>query len=258
MKAIIASPAEDTPRLMYADYVKEHDGKEGERLAEFICLQIKISKHGYKPRSRFNREVPRVYCSSCLALYAIPYGDLTQNISDECPACENGGIAWSSAKRAIPDEHVADFKRERVLLDTDTVTVDGFNPIWPTWLHRRGFPAGLCCSRFFFSKHAKTLFSAHPIEFVYAINLQIAWSEDAYDPEESHWFINFSDTNIDRQLCTKFPILLSEFEDHKLARELLSRGLVSIGRELAGLSPLYDQELDPIEEVRGVAAERNE
>src|SRR5829696_8618990 len=55
LAAIQAHPEEDTPRLMYADWLDEH-GKP--RRAEFIRVQIELSRLEHLPRAELNRHVP--------------------------------------------------------------------------------------------------------------------------------------------------------------------------------------------------------
>lgn len=78
MRAIVAQPEEDTPRLMYADYLQELGGKVNYRRAEFIRLQIEAAK---MPMTCSKREaedkrlsvswageyypMPRCRCESC-------------------------------------------------------------------------------------------------------------------------------------------------------------------------------------------------
>lgn len=44
MAAIIANPDEDTPRLMFADWLQEHGNKADQARAEFIRLQIQLAR----------------------------------------------------------------------------------------------------------------------------------------------------------------------------------------------------------------------
>ncbi|MCI0702082.1 MAG: TIGR02996 domain-containing protein, partial [Planctomycetia bacterium] len=44
MAAIIANPQEDTPRLVFADWLQEHGDKHDQARAEFIRLQIKLAQ----------------------------------------------------------------------------------------------------------------------------------------------------------------------------------------------------------------------
>jgi uncharacterized protein (TIGR02996 family) len=53
LKAILNNPAEDTPRLMYADWLEESGQPER---AEFIKLQIELDRSKKPPKSKTNRE----------------------------------------------------------------------------------------------------------------------------------------------------------------------------------------------------------
>src|SRR5687767_8924873 len=55
LAAIAAHPDEDTPRLMYADWLDEH-GKP--RRAEFVRVQIEIARLEHLPRAALNLHVP--------------------------------------------------------------------------------------------------------------------------------------------------------------------------------------------------------
>jgi uncharacterized protein (TIGR02996 family) len=55
LSAIAAHPEEDTPRLMFADWLDEH-GKP--RRAEFIRVQIELSRLEHLPRAALDRHVP--------------------------------------------------------------------------------------------------------------------------------------------------------------------------------------------------------
>jgi uncharacterized protein (TIGR02996 family) len=48
MRAILDQPADDTPRLAFADWLEEHGGTAGAARAEFIRLQIALA--GGAPR----------------------------------------------------------------------------------------------------------------------------------------------------------------------------------------------------------------
>jgi uncharacterized protein (TIGR02996 family) len=50
--AILAQPDEDTPRLVYADWLDEHGGEAGRARAEFIRLQIEDMREGLSERRR--------------------------------------------------------------------------------------------------------------------------------------------------------------------------------------------------------------
>ncbi len=46
MAAIIANPDDDTPRLVFADWLQEHGDKHGQARAEFIRLQCELAQQG--------------------------------------------------------------------------------------------------------------------------------------------------------------------------------------------------------------------
>ena len=55
LAAIAAHPDEDTPRLMYADWLDEH----GQPVrAEFIRVQIELARKEHLPRAVLNRYAP--------------------------------------------------------------------------------------------------------------------------------------------------------------------------------------------------------
>src|SRR5688572_19432410 len=54
LSAIAALPAEDTPRLAYADWLDEHDRPVR---AEFIRVQVAIAQKDHLPRAILNRHV---------------------------------------------------------------------------------------------------------------------------------------------------------------------------------------------------------
>jgi uncharacterized protein (TIGR02996 family) len=62
LAAILAQPEEDTPRLVYADWLDEHGDAAGRARAEFIRLQIELARSGLTDRRRKGAE------DRCLAL----------------------------------------------------------------------------------------------------------------------------------------------------------------------------------------------
>jgi uncharacterized protein (TIGR02996 family) len=253
LRAILINPAEDTPRLMYADYIEEYGGSTGAQHAELIRLQIKIAGYGYKPRTHFNREIPAMYCVKCKALHANLFASterLVSSITDECDLCYIHRTFWFT-KSPLLAEHIADFRREREMLDLLS-GVRVVSEVKGYKLLRRGFVSGIRLSEEEFLRDAEMLFSLHPIETVTITDIHpdhyLGTEEEGYSDEFWYW----RDCEFIERLSSKYPSLRWESLSEWSANEWLSRACVSYGRELAGLPPLYDERLRPLPTVNEV------
>ncbi|MBA4189077.1 MAG: hypothetical protein C0467_13850 [Planctomycetaceae bacterium] len=61
MAAIIANPDEDTPRLVFADWLQEHGDKHEQARAEFIRLQCELAKLPEKPVTANHRRAKALH-----------------------------------------------------------------------------------------------------------------------------------------------------------------------------------------------------
>lgn len=157
MRTIIASPADDAPRLVYADWLEEHGG-EPER-AEFIRLQIRIA------------HTPEFLPTEC---------NVCGNTSDEYGTIEHGRGCYvvnedGGGTTAADDnpKYEALRRRERELdahkLDLDWLgfpfTVVSIHPA-TAYEYRRGFCAAVRISWQDWLAHHAAIIAATPLERV--------------------------------------------------------------------------------------------
>lgn len=197
LRAILEHPAQDAPRLMYADWLQENGN---ESRAEFIRAQC-------ANRNRFS--------------WFIGGHDST---------------GWH------PHTHECGDKSEFGV--------------------SRGFVCEVCLTLAAFVQHAKSLFSAHPIERVTLAD-KSPWENATNPATHFGWWcenelmdrntesdvlplpvmlcMDSDDRRQDRVIASRFDrdrmhgVIL--FEDRDTARDALSRACVAYGRSLAGLSP---------------------
>lgn len=218
LKAICEQPADDTARMVFADWLEEHG--EPER-AEFVRLQIALARvvceweaAGKQPCERWNAERP-VYRMMTI-----------------CPACQRGfrlrdrerelntaknNLAWGSA-RAL---WAAGLKMPYVgVLGLPNHVGEVFS---------RGFVSAVSLPCDAFVRHAEALFRAHPIESVTLTDARFYRSEWA--SEAAPWTFG---ARLMRILDTAPPKKWWHATE-AAARAHLSKYCVSYGRKLADL-----------------------
>ena len=132
--AILAEPAEDTPRLAYADWLDEHDEHE---LAEFIRVQV---------------EVARGKCE----------------VHENTTGCAKGRSPWCDwCLLGLRERELLGGDRLTFL---GQPTIDIVDPYYGrsemSWEFRRGFMADLTCTWYAWRTHAAAITARQPIERV--------------------------------------------------------------------------------------------
>ena len=56
LAAVLAAPADDTPRLVFADWLDDHAGEDGERQAAFIRVHVAYAR---ERRVTYQRKLER-------------------------------------------------------------------------------------------------------------------------------------------------------------------------------------------------------
>lgn len=149
LPAILTAPDDDTPRLIYADWLEEHGGDAGRARAEFIRVQCRLAEMDEAGEGVIDPEEGH----TC--------------VYDPCPVC------------ALVAEYERLKRRERKLLDGPRPAIYQPEVVWfnggdgtetwkilfrPTW--RRGFVEAVTCSGGDWLAHADALLSQQPIREV--------------------------------------------------------------------------------------------
>lgn len=213
LRAILMHPAEDTPRLVFADWLQEH---------------------GDEARAGFIRDT-----------------------RENWPHVNK---LWHEISACIPTAKIAGYGRE----DGTGLPRWTFNlpELWGRVFYERGFLCEICLPLSAFMRHAKALFSAHPIERVtLTTNDRAVWFNA--DRDIFGWWCEgelsaLTDPNVlplplmlhmadDERRCDKLianRFTLEEmqgcilFREDAHARDALSRACVSFGRAEAKLPAL--------------------
>ncbi|MBY0460193.1 MAG: TIGR02996 domain-containing protein [Gemmataceae bacterium] len=120
LAAIAANPEEDTPRLVYADYLDERGDKLAAARAEFIRLQVMLYR---APADTLEVRVARTRANGLLELFAAPWGFPIQTSYRFEYKVRRGFIDEVTAPAADAPRVCALLEREPVL--RLTVTRDG-------------------------------------------------------------------------------------------------------------------------------------
>lgn len=75
LKSILTQPAEDTPRLVYADWLDERGQYGDAERAEFIRVQVKLGAWGREKAERLNDETDWSQCTGTAASWCPNCGD---------------------------------------------------------------------------------------------------------------------------------------------------------------------------------------
>jgi uncharacterized protein (TIGR02996 family) len=119
LRAILREPAEDTPRVLYADYLDEN-GQPAR--AEVIRVQIELAPHRTRPRGG-RSNIPSHRCVECNTLWTRWENDGTWSLAcaDAEPCCDN--VAMGEQIVPLDAATVELFCRESNLLARN----------WQTW-----------------------------------------------------------------------------------------------------------------------------
>lgn len=213
LRAILVDPADDLPRLAYADWCEEN-GQEDR--GEFIRVQVELAKMDEDGWG-----------------YDEEYGHTCHE--DPCPVCD-------SVDR---HEHLA--RRERELLTghrhyvwsslpSDVMLASGY------WTFARGFASAITLGLADFLTHAATLGASQPITSVTLSDVEVTTSLDPL-PDRGPYSIIFPILPVSDSspwpAWTKLRNLVPLWHiDEASARAALSAGCVAYLRQEAGLPPL--------------------
>ena len=92
LRAILTNPADDLPRLVYADWLDEQQTDEAGRKAEFLRWQVAVSRGEFQPGGRSRKERRRVLRARHLA-ETLPVGWLAAVSHAAVENCAVGGTA---------------------------------------------------------------------------------------------------------------------------------------------------------------------
>jgi uncharacterized protein (TIGR02996 family) len=182
LRAIRENPADDTARLVFADWLQEHG--EPER-AEFIRLQIELAGLEAAERARFNEETDWRACTGIAATWCPNCGECSCPNREE--SMDDPGCPLHSADSPHCCLDNLAYRRERLrereaeLFNADWLPpCDGQLREWYftrfpanhaperpfSFVVRRGFVAKVGLAWDDFVKYAPSVFAAHPIEAV--------------------------------------------------------------------------------------------
>lgn len=241
IRAICEQPADDTARLVFADWLDENG--EPER-AEFVRLQIALARvvceweaAGKQPCERWNAERP-VYRMMTI-----------------CPACQRGFRLRDRERELNTAKNHLAWGSARALwaagLKMPYVGVLGL-PNHVGEVFSRGFVSAVSLPCDAFVRHAASLFRAHPIEAV-----TLTDREPRHRPvsDTYYWaYLSHNDVSetADRyvlpaclRVATQRQTERGAFDSQALARAALSLACVLHGRKLADLPPLPEPEARP-------------
>lgn len=155
LRAIIAAPDDDLPRLVYADYLDERGDPRG----EFIRLQIALANGECDSKPCLTPDAPACYqCRrhrrerQLLRQHRWTWADFLFDdmATRECPACAEGGI----------------YDSETALIECRTCDSTGRVPDEGAIEFRRGFVEEIACTWNDFCQHADAIRAATPLRRV--------------------------------------------------------------------------------------------
>lgn len=165
LAAILASPDEDTPRLLYADALDEGAAERGEPLpcarSEFIRVQCELSPREARPVAAGDYrdvtcQVHGTYYTGDTAS-AIRLKGRERTLLINFPAAPYWGLP-RSLDRTHPHRDVA--------ADGPAIRCHGFKVREVTCLFRRGFVEGIECAAADWLNHSEAILAAHPVRRV--------------------------------------------------------------------------------------------
>jgi len=175
LRDILANPTDDTPRLIYADWLEDHEGEAGALYADFIRVQIGRALLSCEWEAKdgaacpqYNAKRPayrtQVWCPSCARDQQVQKRerDILEPLWPRLPELIPGwySIDWGSHPEWEPLVVFADAKRRP--LD------DAFPPGTQTIhvVYRRGFPHTVNLPLDLWMRHGRAIVVAHPIDRV--------------------------------------------------------------------------------------------
>jgi uncharacterized protein (TIGR02996 family) len=167
LRAICAEPADDTPRLVYADWLEEHG--QGER-AEFIRVQVELAAMGIGVRKPLPLNEPgfsKAIKESC-AIDPVRGAHLAARQSD----LWNYGAPGSWV---IDDPTPFDYCVRCIDEESISASRATHDPIL---IYRRGFVSHVTCTAAQFLEHGDALLARHPVTDVALATLPELTCED--------------------------------------------------------------------------------
>lgn len=182
---IITHPADDTPRLIYADWLTD----QGQEIrAEFIRRQIALARTGLTncpTPKRARRLDVRLRCGSCQFCKAMI---AAEEMSVECK--DVADMKCVDYAYTLTDGNTKQTLRN-VDYNRDSSVGDPFFHIW------RGFVRVVYCTHSTWLQHGRTIAQFHPVEEVYLTDRRPAhsvenehyWEDDEHFEQGESWGI---------------------------------------------------------------------
>lgn len=150
LQDIIANPADDGLRLIYADWCE--DNGQAER-AEFIRVQIELHR-GYRVDPTTREYMESGEYDNAMILYRVHEATWKANLDKrQCALFRDSGPKWWNG---LPGSY-----RATVEADISIQTAEGWN-----YLVRRGFVSEVKCHMSLWLDHGKDICAMHPVERV--------------------------------------------------------------------------------------------
>jgi uncharacterized protein (TIGR02996 family) len=267
MAAILANPADDVSRLVYADFLEEY----GERdRAEFIRTQYELERLRAEQTDLFNDETDWHRCTGISATWCPNCGDCScrepefSRSDDDCPI--HAAASPHCCAERVADRIEDAREREAELFNPDWLPDFGgqlrewyfhtfpneHRPDRPfSFVVRRGFAAEVQLSCADFLAHAEAIFRAHPVTGITLVDRMHPYP--AHGGRWTWWNAEYStywSAGVPYPLFGNFPdadggewhwhddgyCVSRSWPTSDLALTALSRACVAYGRKLAGLS----------------------
>jgi uncharacterized protein (TIGR02996 family) len=242
LRPILERPGDDTPRLIYADYLEEHGDAAGRAHAEFIRVQCEMAATAKHPPATHpgHRQSPHLsYCERCRFLR-----------SRERTLFAAHAPAWTKPLRSILGEDGLD----HVASGTPPPPVLRYR-----WVCRweRGFPGDVALRMDDFLRYAAAIFAVAPVETVRLIDRE---PQDYHNNDETFqqgrlygWLRRYE---IQRAYDLPYELWAivaekdgcivngpwADFRTEAAAHAALSRAAVRWARCAAGLPDLFPEE----------------
>lgn len=227
LRAVLADPASDDSRLIYADYLDEQG--EADR-AEFVRVQCRIATLNAELMS--DEDCDATNCPGCGERRELQRRERElwlMAVAEELPA------RW-----VLPPPDGFTFRK----LPGDEWETDG-RPHISQAEYRRGFVAEIRLPLALFLEHARDLFAAHPVTAVVLTDREpfghtselVSWRRSPGPDQLRDWRECLPDDLYDR--LPGMPDTFAEYyRDSDKARAALSAACTAYGRRAAGLPPL--------------------
>jgi len=182
LQAILDAPAEDAPRLIYADWLEENGDPDR---AEFIRVQYELAQ--------VDDEIVTLGKCQCLPDPTVP-----------CPRCREGkrrDLWWQRDKlrqrvAILLSNPCADFAyQSNAFRWLEPLTSAGIL-LGVSWLDvavfRRGFIQSVACPKDDWIRHGPAIVRQHPVERVTLSDVEPAWAMSELTGTEGYWWAFYS------------------------------------------------------------------